>query len=98
MRITELLELHGVIFAFITLLLWFAGDRHVLAGSKRCGIRDVARLNRWAGNRFLILPLIAFTSARLSVADASAGFWGVLLLYTAIFGVIIWISIGGRKF
>lgn len=95
---THLLVLHGIIFTVCTLFLWLAGDTHVLAGSKRSGIRDVARLNRWAGNRFLILPVIAFAMAWRSADDVAAGIQGIMYLWAAAFGVVIWISIGSKRF
>jgi hypothetical protein len=98
MWITQVLVLHGVIFGVCTLLLWFSGNNHVLAGSKRSGIKDVAKLNRWAGNRFLILTVVACTMARLSIGNVGAGILGFMFLWAALAGVIIWISVGGKKF
>lgn len=95
---TEALILHGIIFAVIGIVLLVAGNNHVLAGSARSGIKNIAKLNRWAARRFLILPPLAFTLAWFSRDNLTVGILGFMLLWFAVFGVIIWISVGGKKF
>lgn len=95
--IFQILVFHGVFLTFIALLVRFAGNAEILARSSHCEVKDVRRLNKWAGNRLLIPPVLAFSFAQLSIESVGQGVMGLMLLWIAIFGVIIWISIGSRR-
>jgi hypothetical protein len=96
--ISQTLVSFGIVLALIALAIRFAGNNAVLAGSKDAGVKDMAKLNKWVGNRFLLLPIIAFGFAPFSVNNTAVGIVGCMLLFFAVFGVIIWISVGSKQF
>jgi hypothetical protein len=97
MVVFQILVFHGVFLSFIALLVRFSGNTEILARSSHCEVKDVRRLNKFAGNRLLILPVLAFSFAQLSIESVGMGILGLMLLWIAIFGVIIWISIGSKR-
>jgi hypothetical protein len=97
MAIFQILVFHGVFLAFIALLVRFAGNTEILARSPHCEVKDIRRLNKWAGNRLFLLPVLAFSFAQLSIESVGAGILGLMVLWIAIFGVIIWINIGSKR-
>ena len=96
--IFQILVFHGVLLTFIALLVRFSGNNAVLAGSKESGIKNLAKFNKWAGNRLLFLPILAFGIAQFSVGSVGTGILGLGILWFAIFALMIRIGIAGKMF
>jgi hypothetical protein len=76
----------------------FAGTSRVLNLVDYSQIADIPGLNRWAGNRLLLLPATSLFLAILSwkVPSASAAALASFVMIVA--AVVIWIAFGSSKF
>jgi len=95
---SEVLLYIGLVFTVLALLVRFAGNRPVLAGSRYMNVRDMKALNIWAGNRLLLLPVMEFALALYGTDTAAKAVLSGMVTVFALFGVIVWISIGGKRF
>jgi hypothetical protein len=76
----------------------FAGNRRVLNLIDYSTITNPAGLNRWSGNRLLLLPLCSLLFGLLSLSRPSFGIIGSGVVVLAGVLVIVWIAAGSEKF
>jgi hypothetical protein len=76
----------------------FAGTSRVLNLVDYSQIANVPGLNRWAGNRLLLLPATSLFLAVLSwrVPNASAAVLAIFVISIAV--VVTWVAVGSSKF
>ncbi len=76
----------------------FAGNRRILNSIDYSTITDLAGLNRWSGNRLLLLPLLSFLFGALSLNRPALSIIGCGTVVLAAVLVIVWIAAGSDKF
>lgn len=93
-----LLLIASGILAAAALAVRFAGNTAVLAGVDLSNVRDMTLLNRWAGNRLLLLPLVALGFGGAGLSRPALGLVGLGVLLVLGIVVIVWIMVGADKF
>ena len=76
----------------------FGGTSRVLNLVDYSQISDIPALNRWAGNRLLLLPVASLMLAVLCLRDPSASAAALAAFVMVIVGVVIWIAVGSSRF
>ena len=76
----------------------FAGDRRVLNSIDYSTIIDPAALNRWAGNRLILLPVLSLSFGVLSLNRQPLSIIGCGVVALAGLLVVVWIGAGSDKF
>ena len=91
-----------LMFAGITLVaalaVRFSGNDSILSGIDTQNISDMAAANQYAGNRLLLVPLVAFPFGFIGIKTPIIGFIGGFVVALAFIGVFAWIAIGVEKF
>ena len=64
-----LLIVAGSILAAVALAVRFAGGNAILSGIRPGDVPDMAKLNRWAGNRLLVLPVVSLAFGVAGLRD-----------------------------
>ena len=55
--------------------------------------------NKWAGNRLVLLPVATLVITWLVMGSSlAAKLFGFMLLWAITIAVLVWISVGARKF
>ena len=93
-----LLLVVGAILAAVALAVRFAGTDAILTGVRPGDVRHMAALNRWAGNRLLILPVVSLASGVAGLRDPVYALVGVGVLVCAGFATIMWLLLGAERF
>ena len=75
-----------------------AGSARVLNSIDYSNVTDPAGLNRWAGNRLLLLPLLSLASGALSLGRPVLAIVGGGVVMLAAVLVVIWIGVGSEGF
>ena len=99
------MAIFGVLLLLVTPILLlaaaavrFAGPRIVLNTIDHSNITDLPGLNRWAGNRLFLLPIISLIFGALSLQRPSLGIIGGGIVVLATLLVVVWIAAGSDKF
>ena len=93
-----LLIVAGSILAAVALAVRFAGGNAILSGIRPGDVPDMAKLNRWAGNRLLVLPVVSLAFGVAGLRDPVYGLVGVGVLVIVGFATIIWLMLGTERF
>ena len=93
-----LLIVAGCILAAVALAVRFAGDNAILSGVQLGDVPDMAELNRWAGNRLLVLPVVSLAFGVAGLRDLVYGLVGVGVLAVVGFATIMWLMLGTERF
>ncbi len=88
----------GSILLAVALAVRFAGDGAVLSGLRSGDVSDMPRLNRWAGNRLLLLPAVSLSFGVAGLNDPIYGLVGIGALVIVGFAVMVWLLLGAEKF
>ena len=96
--LSVLLLLAGVLLGVFALAVRFAGDNAILSGVRKGDVPDMAALNRWAGNRLLVLPAIALGFGAAGLRDPIFGLIGLFVLVVVGFVIIGWVLTGTERF
>ena len=86
------------ILLMVALAVRFAGNRPVLNSIDHSTIIDVAGLNRWAGNRLFLLPILSLAFGSLSLGRPALGIIGGGILVLAGILVMVRILAGSDRF
>lgn len=86
------------ILLLVALGVRFAGDRQVLNSIDYSTIVDREGLHRWAGNRLVLLPLVAGLFGALSLNRPVFGLVGGFVVMLLGIAVWIWIATGSDRF
>jgi hypothetical protein len=82
----------------IGLAVRFSGRHPVLSGVDATRITDMAALNRYAGHRLLLVPLVAFPLGIAGLERPLVGLFGGFVVALVLIGVVIWIAVGIERF
>ena len=93
-----LLIVAGSILAVLALAVRFAGGNAILSGVQPGDVPDMAELNRWAGNRLFILPVVSLAFGVAGLRDPVYGLIGVGVLVIVGFATIMWLMLGTDRF
>lgn len=93
-----LLLLAGLLLGMMALAVRFAGDNAILSGTRPGDVPDMAAMNRWAGNRLLLLPLVALGFGAAGLREPVYGLVGLFVLLVVGFATIAWLLIGAERF
>ena len=93
-----LLLISGAILAVAALAVHFAGNAAVVAGVDLSQVRDLATFNRWAGNRLLLLPVVALGFGYAGLTRPILALAGLAVLVVLGIVVVVWILVGAEKF
>jgi hypothetical protein len=93
-----LLIVAGSILAALALAVRFAGGNAILSGVRPGDVPDMAVLNRWAGNRLLILPVVSLAFGVAGLREPVYGLVGVGVLVIVGFATITWLMLGTERF
>lgn len=88
----------GVILAIAALAVRFAGNTPILAGVDVTRVQDMAGLNRWAGDRLLLLPIVALGFGIAGVWRPVIGLVGAGFVVLVGIAVVVWILVGAERF
>lgn len=86
--LSVLLLMAGLLLGAFALAVRFAGDDAILSGVRKGDVPDMGALNRWAGNRLLLLPVVAIGFGAAGLSNPIYGLVGVFVLLAAGFVVI----------
>ena len=87
----------GAILAAIALAVRFAGDNAILSGVRPGDVPNMAELNRWAGNRLLVLPVVSLAFGVAGLRDPVYALVGVGALVIVGFATIMWLMVGTER-
>jgi hypothetical protein len=76
----------------------FGGDSRLLNLVDYSQLSDIPSFNRWAGNRLLLLPMIAITCAVLSLKQPALAVPMLIVFILAFLAIVYWVAIGASKF
>ncbi|WP_374605057.1 hypothetical protein [Arenimonas sp.] len=96
--LSVLLLMAGMLLGVFALAVRFAGDNAILSGIRQGDVSDMAALNRWAGNRLLVLPVVALAFGAAGLREPLYGVAGLFVLLVAGFGIIGWLMLGTERF
>lgn len=96
--LSVLLIIAGTILAAIALAVRFAGGNAILSGVRPGDVPDMAKLNRWAGNRLLFLPAVSLAFGVAGLREPIYGLFGVVALVVVGFATIVWLMVGTERF
>jgi hypothetical protein len=88
----------GGVLAIAAFAVRFGGNTTVLTGLQPQAIHDMAALNRWAGNRLLLLPVAAFGFGIAGLRQPIYAVVGLAVLVVLGFAVIAWLMLGAERF
>lgn len=96
--LSVLLILLGIVLVPVALTFRLAGDHPIIACTDRNNVKDMAGLNRWYGNRLLILPVVALGSGALGLVrpDLTLVGAGAFLLLAIV--MFVWLPVGISSF
>jgi hypothetical protein len=86
----------------VAILIWaavrFAGSTSVLNFLESDRVRDMAAVNRWVGNRLLLLPIGMAVAGWMGLHSPLAAMLSLPALALLLIGVLAWVMAGVRKF
>ena len=88
----------GTLLAAVALGVRFAGGSSILTGVRPGDVTDMAALNRWAGNRLLVLPATSLAFGIAGLRDPVYGLIGCGVLVIVGFATITWLMLGTERF
>ena len=96
--LSVLLLVAGALLGVFALAVRFAGNTAILSGIREGDVPDMAALNRWAGNRLMLLPVVALGFGAAGLREPLYGLAGLFVLLVAGFGIIGWLLLGAERF
>jgi len=91
-----------LMFAGITLVaalaVRFSGKDSILSGIDTQNMSNMAAVNRYAGNRLLLVPLVAFPLGFAGLKTPIIGLIGGFVVALTFISVFIWVAIGVERF
>ena len=93
-----LLIVAGSVLAALALAVRFAGHNAILSGVRPGDVSNMAELNRWAGNRLLVLPVVSLAFGVAGLRDPIYGLVGVGALVILGFATVMWLMLGTERF
>jgi hypothetical protein len=88
----------AAVCAFAAFSQLFAGRAQRLANIDYSRVADPAALNRWAGLRMLVLPVVSLLNAALAGFALVPGVWLWCAFVAAVATVVLWTVLGARRF
>jgi hypothetical protein len=85
------------VLSIVALAVRFGGGSRPLNVVDYAQIQDVAAYNRWAGNRLLLLPLLALIFTIVAAQRHALAVPLLIFLFGAILVVLFWVVIGNRS-
>ena len=96
--ISVVLLLFSGLMLVIGLAVRFSGRSTVFIVHEPEKVKDMAALNRYAGNRLLLVPLVGFPFGVQGLEAPVVGLLGGFVTGLALVAVLIWVSVGVERF